>query len=99
MLKLHHFISIISIFLANSLIGQNFVENGSFEGLEFRNERNQIKNGFTQLKLLEDYTWLPFSPQDIKVYFENGESKYAAININKKEYVQTQLCCFPSSGL
>lgn len=99
MLKLHHFLTIISFLIAISLFGQNFMEKGSFEGLEFRNNKNQIKNGFAQLKLLEDYSWLPYSPIDIKVYFENGESKYAAININKEEYVQAQLCCFPSKGL
>ncbi len=85
--------------MAISLFSQNFVENGSFEGLKFRNEINQVENGFTQLKLLEDYSWLPFSPEGIKVYFENSESKYAAINISKKEFVQSQLCCFPSSGI
>ncbi len=99
MLKLHHFITIISFLTSFTLFGQNFVENGSFEGMKFRNEINQVENGFAQLKLLEDFSWLPFSPEDVKVYFEKGESKYAAINISRNEYVQTQFCCFPTKGL
>lgn len=98
MLKLHHYFTIISFLLTNMLIGQNFVENGSFEGLKFRNEKNHVENGFAQLKLLKNYSWLEYSPENVKVYFESGESKYAAINISQSEYVQTQLCCFPSNG-
>ena len=92
------FLLFISFFLVFNLIGQNFFPDGDFENLYFRNKKNEIQNGFAQLKLLDNDTWLRYSPENIKVYFEDGHSKYATINIDQQQYIQAQLCCFPTKG-
>lgn len=74
------------------------MSDGDFEKLYFRNKTNEIQNGFAQLKLLDNYSWLKYSPENIKVYFQDGLSKYATINLDQHEYIQTQLCCFPTKG-
>ena len=99
LLKTPHFLIIILFFFSMQLIGQNFVVDGDFEDLEFRNNINKVENGFAQLKLLDNYSWLKYSPADVKIYFEEGKSKFAAIDLDQKEYIQTQLCCFPTKDL
>lgn len=92
------FLLFIFIFFVFNVFGQNFLSDGDFEKLYFRNKTNEIQNGFAQLKLLNNYSWLKYSPENIKVYFEDGHSRYATINLDQHEYIQTELCCFPTKG-
>ena len=98
MFKKHHFSLFIFVFFISELFAQNFIIHGDFKNMHFRNELNLVENGFAQLKLLDNDSWLSYSTKDLKVFFEDGESQYLSVDLSENEFIQTELCCYPTKG-
>lgn len=99
MLKSQYIYIFTFLFFSLGVFGQNFVVDGDFKKLSFRSSLSEVENGFAQLKLLDNYSWLKYSSSELKIYFENGESQFASINVSDKQFAQTQLCCYPQKDL